>query len=87
MSVLHVYFLLFLVIEILAFRQNWTNKQEVGHCDQILQPIFFNLIILKSKVLFMLHTKYQPNIPRHSGEKVDFILVMLFLALAAILDS
>ena len=39
MSVL--YFSRFLVIEILAFRQNWTRKQEVGHCDLILQPIFF----------------------------------------------
>ena len=71
MSVL--YFSLFLVIEILAFQQNWTRKQEVGHCDLILQPIFFNSIILKSKVASMLHKKYQPNIPCHSGEKVDFI--------------
>ena len=30
MSVL--YFWLFFVIEILACRQNWTRKQEVGHC-------------------------------------------------------
>ena len=67
MSVL--YFLLFLVIEILAFRQNWTCKQEVGHCDLILQPIFFHFIILKSKIPFMLLTKYQPNITCHSGEK------------------
>ena len=39
MSVL--YFALFLVIEILAFRQNWTRKQEVDHCDLILQSISF----------------------------------------------
>ena len=84
MSVL--YFSLLLVIQILAFRQNWTRKQEVGHCDLILQPILFNSIILKSKVPLMPHTKYQPNIPCHSGEKVD-LLVLLFLALAAILDS
>ena len=34
----------------------------------------------------MLHTKYQPNIPCRSGEKVDFISFAI-LALAAILDS
>ena len=34
----------------------------------------------------MLHTKYQPNVPCHSGEIID-LLVLLFLALAAILDS
>ena len=76
MSVL--YFSLFIVIEILAFRKNWTHKQEVGHCDLILQLIFFNLIILKSKVPLMLHTKYQPNIPCPSGEKVDFISFAIF---------
>ena len=76
MSVL--YFSLFLVTEILDFRQNWTRKQKVGHCDLILQPFFLNSIILKSKVLLMLHTKYQPNIPCHSGEKVDFIGFAIF---------
>ena len=65
-----IYFSLFLVIEILAFWQNWTRKQEVGHCDLILQPIFFHLIILKRTVPLMLHTKYQPNIPCHSGKKL-----------------
>ena len=74
MSVL--YFSLFLVIEIVAFQQNWTRKQEVGHCDLILQPIFFHLIILK--VPLMLHTKYQPNVPCHSGEKVDLIGFAIF---------
>ena len=43
--------------------QNWTRKQEVGHCDLILQPIFFNLITLKGKVPLIFLTKYQPNIP------------------------
>ena len=76
MSVL--YFLLFLVTEILAFRQNWTHKQEVGHCGLILQPFFFNLIILKSKGPLMLQTKYQPNVQCHSGEKVDFIGFAIF---------
>ena len=76
MSVL--YLSLFSVIQILAIRQNWTRKQEVGHCDLILQPIFFNSIILKSKVPLMLNTKYQPNIPCHSREKVDFIGFAIF---------
>ena len=76
MSVL--YFSLLLVIEILAFWQNWTRKQKVGHCELILQPIFFNLKILKSKVPVMLHTKYQPNIPCHSGVKVDLIGFAVF---------
>ena len=76
MSVLS--FLQFLVIEILAVRQNWTRKQEVGHCDLILQPIFCNLISLKRKVPLMLHIKYQPNIPWHSGEKVDSISFAIF---------
>ena len=34
----------------------------------------------------MLHTKFEPNIPSHSGEKF-ILLVLLFLALVAILDS
>ena len=76
MSVLYIS--LFSVIAMLAFWQSWTRKQEVGHCDLILQPIFFNLIILKSKVPLMLHTKYQPNIPCQSGEKVDFISFAIF---------
>ena len=77
-----LYFSPFLLIEILAFLQNWTCKQEVGHCDLILQPIFFHSIILNSKVPFMLNTKYQPNL-----EKKLILLVLLFLAMAAILDS
>ena len=80
------YFSQFLVIEILAFPQNWTRKQEVGHCVLILRPIFLNLIILKSKIPLMLYIKYQQNIPCHSGDKIDFI-AFVFLALAAILDS
>ena len=34
----------------------------------------------------MIHTKFQPNIQSHSGEKDDFI-VFLFLVSAAVLDS
>ena len=70
----------------IGIRQNWARKQEVGHCDLILQPIFFNLISLKSKVQLMLHTKHQPT--NHAIlEKKLILLVLLFLALAAILDS
>ena len=29
-------------MQILAFRQNWTRKQEVDHCDLILQQFFFH---------------------------------------------
>ena len=76
MSVL--YFSLLLAIKILAFRQNWTCKQEVGHYDLTSQAMFFNLKILKGKVPLMLHTIYQPNIPCHSGEKVNFIGFAIF---------
>ena len=74
-------FFAFLITETLAFRQNWTRKEEVDHYDLFRQHFFFFffftffflfLIILKRKVILMLHTKYQPNIPYHSGEKVDF---------------
>ena len=75
MSVL--YFSLFLVIQILAFPQNWTPEQEVGH-SEFCNHFFFHLIILKTKVPLMLHTKYQPNIPSHSGEKVDFTSFAIF---------
>ena len=62
----------------LAFWQNRTCKQEVGHCDLILLKIFFNLIILKIKVPLMLYTKFQPNVPCGFGEKVDFIGLAIF---------
>ena len=32
----------------------------------------FILISLSTKVPLIIHTKFQPNIPSHSGEKVDF---------------
>ena len=84
MSVL--YFSLFLVIENLEFRQSWTRKQEVGHCDLILQPFFFNSIILKSNVPLMF---IQNNSQMYHAilEKKLILLVLLFLALAAIFDS
>ena len=63
----------------MRFGQNKTCKQEVGHCDLILQQIFFFiLVILIIKVPLMLYTKFQPNIPCGSGEKVDFIGLAIF---------
>ena len=43
-----------------------------GHCDLIPLQIFFILISVNTKDLLILHTKFQPNILFHSGEKVDF---------------
>ena len=40
-----------------------------GHCDLILRQIFLILISINFKVLLTLHTKFQPNIPTHSGER------------------
>ena len=74
------------IFEILAFWQNWTCKQKICHCDLILQQIVFILIILKTKAPIMLHSKFQSNIPRGSGGKL-ISLVLLFLVMAAILDS
>ena len=39
---------------------------------------FFILIFINSKVLLILHTKFQPNIPSHSGENDDFISFTIF---------
>ena len=39
-----------------------------GHCALIPLQIFFILIKIDIKVLLMLHTKFQPNIPSHFGE-------------------
>ena len=39
-----------------------------GHCDLILHNFFFILISINIKVLLILHTKFQPNIPSHFGE-------------------
>ena len=49
--------------------------------------IFFILISINIKVLLILHTKFQPNIPSPSGENADVLLVLLFLVSAAILNS
>ena len=41
-EMLSVLYFLLLVTEIIAFLQNWTCKQEVGHCDLSLQQFFFD---------------------------------------------
>ena len=49
-----------------------------GHCDLIMLQIFFILISINIKVLLMLHTKFQPNIPSCSGENGNFISFAMF---------
>ena len=39
---------------------------------------FFILISLSTKVSLIIHTKFQLNIPSHSGEKVDFHGLAIF---------
>ena len=39
---------------------------------------FFILISLSTKVSHIIHTKFQLNIPSHSGEKVDFHVFAIF---------
>ena len=46
-----------------------TSKFSNGHCDLILFNIFFILIPINIKVLLILHTKFQPNIPSNFGER------------------
>ena len=59
--------------KLLAFWQNRTRKQEVGHCDLILLHIFFCIfIVLQIKIPLMFYAKFQPNIPIDSGQEVDF---------------
>ena len=43
------------------------NFQIVTVTDSII--IFFILISINIKILLILHTKYQPNIPGHFGER------------------
>ena len=62
------------------------RKFSNGHCDLIPLQIFFILISLGTKVPLIIHTKCQPNIQSHSGEKV-ILMVLIFLVSAAILDS
>ena len=62
----------------MVFKQNRAHKQEVGHCGLILLQIFFILISINIKVLLIFHTKFQLNIPSHSGEKDDFNSFAIF---------
>ena len=54
------------------------RKFSNGHCDLIPLQIFFILIPINIKVLLILHTKLQPNIPSRSGENDDFISFAIF---------
>ena len=62
----------------MVFKQNRAHKQEIGHCSLILLQIFFILISINIKVLLIFHTKFQPTIPRHSGENDDFNSFAIF---------
>ena len=54
------------------------NKQEVGHCDKTTLQIFFIFIILNTYVPLIFHAKIQPKISSGSGEKVDFVIFVIF---------
>ena len=54
------------------------RKFSNNHCDLIPLQIFFILISINNKVLLILHTKFQPNIPSHSGENDDFNSFAIF---------
>ena len=63
----------------MCFSRYWPfGKQKVGQCDLILLQIFFILTILKTKVQIICNTKFQPNTPSRSGEKVDFLGFAIF---------
>ena len=50
-----------------------------GHCDLIpLQIVFPFFILFNTKVLLILHTKFQPNRPNCSEENDDFILLVCY---------
>ena len=49
-----------------------------GYCDLIPLHIFFILILINTKVLLILHTKFQLNISSLSGENDDFINFAIF---------
>ena len=54
------------------------RKFSNNDCDLIPLQIFFILISIDIKVLLILHTKFQPNIPSHSGENGDFNSFAIF---------
>ena len=49
-----------------------------SHCDLLPLQIFFILIPISIKVLLILHTKFLPNIPSHSGENDDINSFAIF---------
>ena len=53
------------------------RKVSNGHCDLILLQFYFHFDI-NIKVLLMLHTKFQPNIPSRFGENGDFNSFAIF---------
>ena len=60
-----------------------SRKFSNSHCDLIPQLMFFFIFIIilisfNAKVPLILHTKFQPNIPSHSGGNVDSIGVGIF---------
>ena len=53
------------------------RKFSNGLCDLIPQQIFFVLISINTKVLLILHAKFQPNIPSHYGENGDSFTIFI----------
>ena len=51
------------------------SKFSNSHCDLITVKMFFINMI---KAQLILHIKFQPNIPSHSGENGDFIIFANF---------
>ena len=64
--------------EILAFWLNRTRKQEIDHYGLGLTQFYFHSDNSKIKIPLMLCTKFQPNIPSGSGEKVKFAGLAIF---------
>ena len=54
------------------------RKFSNGHCDFIPLQIFFILTSINTKVLFILHTKFQPKIFSRCGENGDFNSFAIF---------
>ena len=53
-------------------------RVDVNFQTAIVSQIFFILILINIKVLLILHTIFQPNIPIRSGENDDFISFAIF---------
>ena len=79
---MYIFFAIFLATKILAFRRNWTRKQEVGHCDLILKPIFVQFD--NSQKQGPINASYKISAKYTILEKKLILVVLLFLTLAAI---